>query len=255
MTGALEGKVALVTGASRGIGRAIARRLAQDGALVVVHYGSNAAAANETVTQIERAGGQAFVAAADLTSVEAIEQMFQSLDVELGRRRGERGLDILVNNAGLLRTGGIATLSEADFDAMFATNVKGTLFVTKTCLPRLRHGGRIINLSSGTTLRGRPEMLGYAASKAAVSYIAVALAAELGPRGITVNTLTPGVIRTDMMERWLQDASYLDRSLKNTALGRIGEVDDIADVAAFLASDQARWVTGQMLVANGGAYL
>jgi len=255
MPGTLAGKVALVTGASRGIGRAIARRLAGDGALVVVHYDSNRAAAAETAVEIEKAGGEAVVACANVASVASIRTMLEEVDAELTRRNGSDRIDILVNNAGIVSYSRIEALTEEDFDALFDTNVKGTLFMTQRVLPRLRDGGRIINLSSGTTLRARPELLAYAASKAAVSYIAMALAAELGPRGITVNTLIPGLTRTDMMADMLADPAFLRHSVASTALGRVGEVDDIADAAAFLASHHARWVTGQTLIANGGAYL
>jgi 3-oxoacyl-[acyl-carrier protein] reductase len=255
MTGTLAGKVVLVTGASRGIGRAIARRLARDGALIIVHYGSNRAAAAETAAEIEKAGGEAILACANIASVASIRTMFEEVDAELTRRKGRNRIDILVNNAGTISYSHIEALTEEEFDALFDTNVKGTMFMTQMVLPRLQDGGRIINLSSGTTLRARPELLAYAASKAAVTYIAMALAAELGPRGITVNTLIAGLTRTDMMSDMLKDAAFLQRSVSSTALGRVGEVDDIADAAAFLASHQARWVTGQTLIANGGAYL
>ena len=144
----LKGKVAVVTGASRGIGRAIAVRLARDGALVCVNYHSNAEAAKAVVGEIESAGGEAFAVQGDVGSVEQLGRFFAAIDAELTTRRGDRGIDILVNNAGVAVTGTTATASEADFDRVFATNVKGPFFTTQHAIPRLRDGGRVINVSS-----------------------------------------------------------------------------------------------------------
>src|SRR5947209_3829052 len=194
----LKGKVAVVTGASRGIGRAIALRLARDGALVCVNYHSNAGAAQAVVGEIESAGGEAFALQADVGSVEQLGRFFETLDAELVKRRGDRRFDILVNNAGVAVTGPTATATEPDFDRVFATNVKGPFFTTQHAIPRLRDGGRVVNLSSGLSRRPMPQYSAYSMTKAAIDTFTVALAAELGGRGITVNTLAPGLTATDM---------------------------------------------------------
>ena len=185
----LKGKVAVVTGASRGIGRAIALRLARDGALVCVNYHSNAEAAQAVVAEIEAAGGEAFALQADVGSVEQLGRFFETLDAELVKRRGDRRFDILVNNAGVAVTGPTATATEPDFDRVFATNVKGPFFTTQHAIPRLRDGGRVVNLSSGLSRRPMPQYSAYSMTKAAIDTFTVSLAAELGNRVEVVNTI------------------------------------------------------------------
>jgi NAD(P)-dependent dehydrogenase (short-subunit alcohol dehydrogenase family) len=249
----LKGKVAVVTGASRGIGRAIALRLARDGALVCVNYHSNAEAANAVVREIEAAGGEAFALGADVGSVEQLGRFFQALDDELTRRRGDRGFDILVNNAGIAARSSVATATEADFDRVFATNVKGPFFATQHALPRLRDGGRIINVSSNLSRHPMPQGLAYCMTKAAINNFTEGLAAELGRRGITVNTLSPGLTATDLNAEFRrQDPRVTQVFSAITALGRIGTVEEIAAAAALLASPDSGWVTGQYLEASGG---
>jgi NAD(P)-dependent dehydrogenase (short-subunit alcohol dehydrogenase family) len=248
----LEGKVAVVTGASRGIGRAIAARLARDGALVCVNYRGNAEAAKAAVGEIEAAGGEAFALQADVGSIAELTRFFGALDDELTARRGGRKFDILVNNAGVSAHGPLAEVTEADFDRVFATNVKGPFFTTQHAIPRLRDGGRVINLSSGLSQRPGPEYAAYSMTKSAINTFTVALAAELGKRGITVNTLSPGLTATDMNAAFRARPGVEQAVSAMTALGRIGRVEDIADAAALLASPDSGWVTGQYVEASGG---
>ena len=251
----LKGKVAVVTGGSRGIGRAIALRLTRDGALVCVNYRGNAEAASATVGEIEAAGGKAFALQADVGSVENLGPFFEALDSELKARRGDRRFDILVNNAGVGAVGPTATTTEADFDRVFSTNVKGPFFVTQHAIPRLRDGGRVINISSGLSRHPIPQYTAYSMTKAALDAFTVALAVELGSRGITVNTLAPGLTATDMAAGVLADPNVARLFSSITALGRVGKVEDIAGAAAMLASPDSGWVTGQYIEASGGLRL
>lgn len=250
----LAGKTALVTGAARGIGRAIARRLAADGALVAINFAGNVAAASELIEQIKSAGGDAFAVQAQIGSAAETAKLFSGLDAELSHR-DRRKFDILVNNAGAALVGKVAEMAEADFDRLFATNVKGTFLVTQSALPRLADGGRIINISSGASRRPGTTFGVYAMTKSAIDAMTLALAAELGGRRITVNTVAPGWIITEGSEKARQNAETVRRVESQTALGRLGTPEDIADVVAFLASDESRWVTGQYLEASGGLKL
>ncbi|HUJ90167.1 MAG TPA: SDR family oxidoreductase [Syntrophorhabdales bacterium] len=251
---ALTGKVALVTGASRGIGRAIAQRLARDGALVAVHYGSSASGARETVKAITDVGGRAFSVKAQLDKSEhEIDEMFAVLDKLLIDKTGEAGFDILVNNAGVDRTGTIDQITPELFEEVFNTNVKGPFFLTQRALTRIRDNGRIINLSSALVRTVRPAKLVYTMTKGAIEKLTMVLAQQLGPRGITVNSVAPGPVATDMIAPLLRDNPNAIAEIAGiTALGRIGETQDIADVIAWLASDDARWITGNHIDASGG---
>ncbi|MER5628181.1 SDR family oxidoreductase [Streptosporangium sp. NPDC002544] len=246
----LHGKTALVTGASRGIGRAIALRLARDGARVAVHYGGNEQAAKETVAAIEAAGGQAFTLQAELGTPGDAEHLWAAFDARAD------GVDILVNNAGILNDEpGIEHVTRQQFERIFAVNTTAPFFVTKLALPRLHDGGRIINISTMLT-RGSamPLSISYAMSKGALDVLTSTLAKQLGPRAITVNTVAPGVIDTDMHQgRLVGDALAWLSSL--SPLGRVGTPGDVADAVAFLASDDSRWVTGHWLDASGGTLL
>jgi 3-oxoacyl-[acyl-carrier protein] reductase len=246
----LAGKTALVTGGSRGIGRAIAKRLGRQGARVAVHYGSNEVAAKETASAIEAAGGQAFTVHAQLGRPDDAETLWAAFDSQAD------GLDILVNNAGIL--GAQAELQDVtanDYDRIFAVNTRAPFFIAQHGLRRLRDGGRIVNIGTMLT-RGNamPRSITYAMSKGALDVLTTMLAKQLGPRGITVNTVAPGVIETDMHQgRLVGDALAWLSSL--SPLGRIGTSDDVADTVAFLASDDSRWVTGQWIDVSGGSLL
>jgi 3-oxoacyl-[acyl-carrier protein] reductase len=252
-----NGKAALVTGGSRGIGRAIAERLARDQVLVAVHYGSNEGAAQATVRGIEAAGGRAFPIRAELgSSMAAIDALFDALDQGLRARTGEARFDILINNAGISPRGTIAETSVATFESVFGINVMAPFFIVQRALKRLRDGGRIINISSGVTRIASPETIAYSMTKGAIDVFSRTLAQELGARGITVNAVAAGVTDTDMNAGWLRGNPEAEAFFSSaSALGRIGRPEDIADVVASLTSDDCRWVTGQVTDATGGARL
>ncbi|MEV7941404.1 MULTISPECIES: SDR family oxidoreductase [unclassified Kitasatospora] len=258
--GELDGRTALVTGGSRGIGRAVAQRLAADGALVAVHYGGNEAAAAETVELIAKAGGRAFAVRARFGENGALDQLFEGLAAGLAEHGepggdGGAGLDILVNNAGIHLAGSIGQLTEEEFDRLMAINVRTPIFVIQRAIPLLRDGGRIVNVASAATRIGSPVQIGYTVSKTALVALAAPLANELGRRGITVNTVNPGVILTDMTSQWTGVPEAMAGLESITALGRIGQPEDVADVVGFLAGPQGRWVTGQTIDASGGTFL
>ncbi|WP_078869112.1 SDR family oxidoreductase [Streptomyces sp. NRRL B-1347] len=249
--GRLAGRTALVTGGSRGIGRGIAERLGRDGARIAVHYGSNEAAAKETVAAIERAGGSAFAIGAELGRPGDAEALWSAFDAHAD------GVDILVNNAGIGTSRPFADTDEAEFDRLFAVNAKAPYFITQLAAERLRDGGRIINISSGVSRAAvMPDILTYAMTKGALDVFTRNLSKVLGPRGITVNSVAPGVVDTDVNAAWLRgegnEAAWAGAAALS-ALGKVGTVEDIADVVAFLASPDGRWVTGQWLDATGGS--
>lgn len=247
----LEGKSALVTASSRGIGRAIAKRLAANGALVAVNYADNIAAANETISEIKANGGDAFALQGRVGSADETTKMFSLLDEELSRR-GRQHLNILVNNAGVPYFGQVSTSKLEDFEHVFGVNVKGTFLVIKSAIPRLADGGRIISISSGASKRPGRLFGVYAMSKAAVDAMTLALAAELGSRKITVNAVAPGWTVTDANAEARKSEATVRQVESQTALGRLGMPEDIADVVAFLASEDSRWITGQYIEASGG---
>lgn len=253
--GTLTGKIALITGASRGIGRAIALRFAADGALVAVHYGSNAEAAEDTVREIERQNGKAFPVGARLGSRASVDDLLTKLDAELEKRTGSNKFDILVNNAGIAPFGTLESSSDELFDELFGLNVKIPFFLTQQSLPRLRDGGRVINLSSGISHRAVPERLPYAMTKGALDVFTRTIARALAPRAITANALAPGFIETDMNAEFLSDPKAREYAAKVSAFKRVGKPEDISAVAAFLASDDAHWVTGHYMDATGGSLL
>jgi 3-oxoacyl-[acyl-carrier protein] reductase len=244
MTG-LRDKTALVTGGSRGIGKAIVERLAGDGAAVVFSYLSRADAAAAIVAEITAAGGVAHAIQADLCETAAAVRLYQEAEQRVGP------LDILVNNAGAVAGDLIAETSDEAFDATFAVNVKSPFALMREAAKRLRDGGRIINISTLNTVMVGPRMAPYASSKAALELLSRVAAYELGERGITVNSVLPGATDTELFRDNNPEESR-KALLSLTALGRIGEPADIADVVAFLAGDDGRWVTGQSIKAAGG---
>jgi 3-oxoacyl-[acyl-carrier protein] reductase len=248
----LAGKVALVTGSSRGIGRAIAKRLAEDGALVIINYASGAEAANSLAAEIATGGGEALAIQARLGSAAETKKLFSVFESALRGRDGGARLNILVNNAGVGHFGKVSEATEENFDEVFAANTKAPFLVTKSALPFLAPRSRIINISSGASRRPETRFGLYAMSKAAVDVMTVALAAELGAKGITVNTVAPGWTATDANVTARQDAALVRTVENQTALGRLGAPDDIARVVAFLASDDGGWITGQYIEASGG---
>ncbi|WP_409179716.1 SDR family oxidoreductase [Amycolatopsis sp. VS8301801F10] len=247
-------KIALVTGGGKGIGRAIAKRLAHDGALVAVHYGSDETAAKDTVAAIESEGGRAFAVQATLGVDGDAETLVDRLSAELRARAGEVALDILVNNAAT-GAGSIAATTAEEFDRVFAVNVRAPFFLVQRLLPVLRDGGRIVNISSADTRIALPFELAYSMTKGALDVFTRSLAQELGQRGITVNGVAPGPTPTDRTAHMFADERMRAGMAGASALGRVAETADIADVVAFLASADSRWVTGQVVDATGGTFL
>lgn len=254
MTVPLEGKTALVTGASRGIGRATALRLAADGALVAIHYGRSYAEADEVVRMIVAAGGAAFAIAADFRVLSSAEALFAKLDAELTARTGTNGLDILVNNAGIAPRTLIENVCDAELDEIVQVNFKIPFLLIRHASPRLRRGGRIINVSSMATRAAFPELAAYAATKAGLESLTLSLAQHFGPREITVNAVLPGATATEMQPGFA-DPEIARRIAAGIALGRMGKPEDIAEVVGFLASDAARWITGERIEVSGGQRL
>ena len=241
----LANKIALVTGASRGIGRAIALKLASEGATVIVNYKGNEAAAREVLSQIESRGGKGLVAQADLGDILQIRKMFSGIESTFPR------LDILVNNAGWADFKPLEEVTEDDFDSIFNLNTRGLFFTTQEAVKRMNDGGRIINISSGITRANVAGGSVYTGSKAAIEGFMRSWAAELGPRQITVNTVSPGMTKTDLVVQ-VTSPERLEEFAAQTPLGRLGEPEDIADVVAFICGEGARWLTAQNVLANGG---
>ena len=242
----LEGKVALVTGGSRGIGRAIALKLAGEGSAVAINYAGNAKAAEEVKASIEAAGGKAMVVQADVSSAEAVDAMVEAVVNELG------GIDILVNNAGITRDGLLMRMKEADWDAVINTNLKGVFYCTKAVskLMMKKRSGRIVNMASVVGLTGNAGQANYAAAKSGVIGFSKSMAKELASRGITVNMVAPGYIETDMTA--VLSDKVREAMISTVPLARAGQAEDVAGAVLFLVSDMASYITGQVINVDGG---
>lgn len=242
----LQGKCALVTGGSRGIGRAVCLELARQGARVAVNYAGNAAAAEETVKACAALGAEAFAIQADVAAAAACEAMVKEVLARFGR------LDILVNNAGVTRDGLMPMMKEADWDAVLDTNLKGAFHCMKAVYrPMMKQKyGRIVNLSSIVGLRGNAGQANYAASKAGLIGLTKSMAKELAARNVTVNAVAPGFIDTDMTAALPEKAR--EAMLTTIPMGRLGQAEDVAKAVAFFAGDDSAYVTGQVLCVDGG---
>ena len=242
----LDGKVALVTGASRGIGRAVAIALAKAGALVAVNYAGNVKAAEEVQQIITQAGGKAILVQGDVAQAEVVDEMMKTVMDEFGR------IDILVNNAGITRDGLLMRMKESDWDAVIDTNLKGIFHCTKAAAKHMMkaRSGRIINMTSVVGLIGNAGQTNYAAAKAGVTGFSKSAAKELASRGITVNMVAPGFIDTDMTA--VLPEKIREEMVKGIPLGRMGTPEEVAEAVLFLASDQASYITGQIINLDGG---
>lgn len=242
----LDGKVALVTGASRGIGRAIALKLASEGAKVAINYAGSTEKAEAVKAEIEAAGGEALLCQADVSSGEAVAAMVESVVERFGR------IDILVNNAGITRDGLLARMKDEDFHAVLKTNLGGVYVCTKavTKLMMKQRSGRIVNMASVVGLMGNAGQSNYAAAKAGVIGFSKSMAKELASRGITVNMVAPGFIDTDMTAAMTEKAR--EATLAGVPLGRAGQPEDVANAVCFLVSDNASYITGQVVNVDGG---
>jgi NAD(P)-dependent dehydrogenase (short-subunit alcohol dehydrogenase family) len=245
----LNGKTALVTGASRGIGRAIALALGRAGARVLVHYSSNEEAADATVAEIIASGGHAQKVAADLRSADGPHALASQVRAVVGGR-----LDVLVANAGIAKAASIEDTTVEDFDALFAVNVRAPFFLVQQLLPMLTDGSSVVLLSSLAARASVGELAAYAATKGAVDTLVRHFASALGERGVRVNAVAPGVVATDMSSFASTDEGR-DYTLGLQALKRIAQPEDIAGAVSFLASDKARWITGDTLRVDGGSKL
>jgi 3-oxoacyl-[acyl-carrier protein] reductase len=240
-----DNKVALVTGASRGIGAAIAERLAKDGFTVVVNYSGNAVLAEELAAKIEKAGGKALTAKADVSDAGAVRRMFDAAEAAFG------GVDVLVNNAGIMMLSTLADADDDNFDRQIAVNLKGTFNTLREAAKRLRNGGRIVNFSTSVVGLKLESYAVYAGTKAAVETMTGIMAKEMRGRGITVNAVAPGPTATDLFLNGKSD-ELVARMAKMNPLERLGTPEDIAAAVSFLAGPDGAWINGQVLRANGG---
>ena len=240
-----EIRTAIITGASKGIGAAIAKQLAADGFQIVVNYSSSSEEAGDVVAGIAAAGGRAIAVRADVADAAAVTALFDRAEAEFGK------VDVLVNNAGISKFSPLAEVSDEDFRQQVAVNLTGTFNGMREGARRVRDGGRIINLSTSIIGHYSPGNSVYAATKAAVEAMTHILAKELGPRGVTVNAVAPGPIATELLFKGRSEA-LIQRLISDIPLGRLGLPEDIAQIVSFLAGPQSGWVNGQIIRANGG---
>lgn len=238
-------RVAIITGASKGIGKALALRLAQDGLAVVVNYASSQGAADDVVREIETAGGKAIAVKADIGTSAGVTALFDAAEKSFG------GIDILVNNAGIMKLSPLTEMDDAEFDRHISINLTGTFYGIREAGKRLREGGRIINFSSSVVGMSGPGYGPYAASKAGVEAMTHVASKELGKRRITVNAVAPGPVETELFMTGKSE-ELVQNIIRNIPLGRLGQPDDIASVVSFLAGTESGWINGQVLRANGG---
>lgn len=241
----LKGKVAIVTGASRGIGRQVAIQLARSGAKVIVNYSSSRGKADEIVEEIAQFDGEAVAIGADVSKVSEVEALFAETLKRFGR------VDILVNNAGIMENHAIADVTEETFDKHFAINVKGTYFACQQAMKHMAQGGTIINFSTSVSGAMLPTYSVYAATKGAVEQLTRQLAKEFGPKDIVINCIAPGQVATELFLNG-KSPELVDSFRRMNAFGRLGEPEDIANALELLVSDKARWITGQTIRVNGG---
>lgn len=249
MAGRLSGKVAVVTGSSSGIGQSIAIRLGVEGANIVVNYRGNAEGAGEAKKQIEAGGSKAIIVKADVSKLEDTKYLIDQAWQQLG------ACDILVNNAGIEKSADFWDVTEKDYDEVLNINLKGAFFLAQAFVRRLREierPGRIINISSVHEDLAFPHFSTYCAAKGAMRMLTRSLAVELGPLGITINNIAPGAIVTPINQSLLEDKPKLEALLKNIPLGRMGQPEEVASLTAFLASDEASYVTGSTYIMDGG---
>jgi 3-oxoacyl-[acyl-carrier protein] reductase len=240
--GKFSGKVAVVTGGNRGIGRAIVERLVQDGATVVFSYNSNPKDANDVVAAVEKAGGKAVAVQANVAKLAEVKKLFEAAD-KFGR------LDMLVNNAGVPSGGMLESITEEEFDRVVNVNVKGVLFCTQEAVKRLKSGGRIINITSSSANFPTAGVSLYTMSKLAPKAFTMCWAKELGPRGITVNGVSPGATVPGMFEN--APPAVKEMAEKGSPFGRLGRADEMGSVVSFLCSEDASWISGEHILVNG----
>ncbi|MFC9431546.1 SDR family oxidoreductase [Streptomyces sp. NPDC056987] len=241
----LDGKVAVVTGGSRGVGRGIVARLLHDGAVVVIGFRESVDLAHEMVARAEAGEGRAHAVQSDLSRLDGVRRLFARAEELTG------GLDILVNNAAVMHRAKFADTTEDAFDSTISLNVKGVFFAIQQAAHRMREGGRIVNISSAATALAHPSQAVYSASKAAVDQLTRVAAKELAGRGITVNTVSPGAVETEEVSASVRP-EVLRQWRRSNGFGRLAQPQDIADVVGFLVGPDARWLTGQNLLASGG---
>jgi 3-oxoacyl-[acyl-carrier protein] reductase len=250
-----ETKVAVITGSSRGLGAATAKRLARDGFFVIVNYVKSQKDGEEVLHAIKQAGGGGALVQGDVSNLVGIRAFLEAVDAALASNGLPASIDVLVANAGILISKSFAETTEADFDSLFDTNVKGVFFLIQGALSRMRENGRIVTLSSGLSRFANPMFTAYSATKGAIEVMTRILAQELGARGITVNSIAPGAVDTDMNANWLRSDAGRTMLLSRQALKKIATPPEIADAIAFLAGPDSRWITAQRIEASGGSSL